>query len=98
MNKEEIIGICEFLRIHHFKNAYKLLDYIIDLQKENEQLTISLSAQEELTMNEYTKKDKYKEVLDKIKEYAEKYKIIGVIAPEENEYMKHILKLLEEIE
>ena len=41
---------------------------------------------------------KQKEVLDKIKEYAEKYKIIGVIAPEENEYMKHILELLEEIE
>ena len=39
-----------------------------------------------------------KEILDKIKEYAEKYKIIGVIAPEENEYMVHILKLLEEIE
>lgn len=36
-------------------------------------------------------------VLDKIKDYAEKYKIIGVIAPEENEYMKHILELLEEI-
>lgn len=39
-----------------------------------------------------------KEILDKIKEYAEKYKIIGVIAPEENEYMVHILELLEEIE
>lgn len=39
-----------------------------------------------------------KEILDKIKDYAEKYKIIGVIAPEENEYMKHILELLEEIE
>ena len=43
-------------------------------------------------------RDKYKKILDKIKEYAEENKIIGVIAREENEYMTHILKLLEEIE
>ena len=62
------------------------------------------SLQEELRQTKLLKekyqlkKDKQKEILDKIKEYAEKYKIIGVIAPEENEYMVHILKLLEEIE
>ena len=38
MNKKEIIGICEFLKVHHFENSYKLLDYITNLQEENEQL------------------------------------------------------------
>ena len=36
MNKKEIIGICEFLKVHHFENSYKLLDYITNLQEENE--------------------------------------------------------------
>lgn len=36
MNKKDIIGICEFLKIHHFENAYTLLDYIDNLQKKAE--------------------------------------------------------------
>lgn len=36
MTKKEIIGICEFLKIHHFENAYTLLDYIDNLQKKAE--------------------------------------------------------------
>ena len=36
MNKEEIIGICEFLRVHHFENSYKLLDYYNKCNKQKE--------------------------------------------------------------
>lgn len=38
MNKKEIIGICEFLRVHHFENSYKLLDYYNKCNKQKEVL------------------------------------------------------------
>lgn len=50
-----------------------LLDYITNLQEENERLIISLSAQEELTMNEYYKKNIYKSRIDKAIEYCNLY-------------------------
>lgn len=70
---------------------------IDDLIKENLELKRKLGEADEAVEYWQIECDKRSEVLDKIKEYAEKYKIIGVIAPEENEYMKHILELLEEI-
>ena len=54
MNKE-IIGICEFLRVHHFENSYKLLDYynkcnkqkeVLDKIKENTERTIEIIKQQ----------------------------------------------------
>lgn len=44
LSKSEIIGICEFLKIHHFENSYLLLDYITNLQQENERLETALNG------------------------------------------------------
>ena len=38
LSKKEIIGMCEFLKMNHFENSYLLLDYITNLQEENERL------------------------------------------------------------
>lgn len=81
---------------YYEKNKEKFKEYTYKYRKNHKEHMKELNKK-------YRKKtkdrnDKKQEVLDKIKEYAEKYKIIGVLAPEENEYMKHILELLEEIE
>lgn len=75
LSKKEIIGICEFLKIHHFENAYTLLDYITNLQQENHKLKSKLECYEngayysskvdELEQENERLKEEYKNKLDK---------------------------------
>ena len=38
ISRKDIIGLCEFLKIHHFENAYTLFEYTEGLEQKVEQL------------------------------------------------------------
>ena len=38
MNKKEILGLCEFLKLHGYENADNISKFIFGLQQENKQL------------------------------------------------------------
>ena len=38
MNKKEILGLCEFLKLHGFENTDNISKFIFGLQQENKQL------------------------------------------------------------
>lgn len=38
MNKKEILGLCEFLKLHGYENTDNISKFIFELQKENKQL------------------------------------------------------------
>lgn len=39
MNKKEIMGLCEFLKIHGYENPDNISKFIFELQQENKKLT-----------------------------------------------------------
>ena len=47
MNKKEIMGLCEFLKLHGYENTDNISRFIFGLQQENKQLKIQISAREE---------------------------------------------------
>ena len=75
MNKKEILGLCEFLKLHGFENTDNISKFIFGLQQENKQLKIQISAREE----EYNKlEDNWNYIKKMLKEARqEKFNVIG---------------------
>ena len=44
MNKKEIMGLCEFLKLHGYENADNISKSIFELQQENKQLKDELKS------------------------------------------------------
>jgi hypothetical protein len=44
MNKKEILGLCEFLKLHGYENTDNISKFIFGLQKENKQLKDELKS------------------------------------------------------
>ncbi len=38
MSKEEVMGLCEFLKLHGYENTNNISKFIFELQQENKQL------------------------------------------------------------
>lgn len=62
MNKKEILGLCEFLKLHGYENTDNISKFIFELQKENKQLKdnwnyikkmLKEARQEEFNINGY---------------------------------------------
>jgi hypothetical protein len=68
MNKKEIIGLCEFLRIHHFENAYTLLDYFEEKDKEIQRLNEELEEYKKDFKETNDLAFEYKNIIEKIEE------------------------------
>ena len=51
MNKKEILGLCEFLKLHGFENTDNISRFIFGLQQENKQLKYNWNKLKELTIN-----------------------------------------------
>lgn len=75
MNKKEILGLCEFLKLLGYENTDNIPKFIFGLQKENKQLKIQISAREE----EYKKlEDNWNYIKKMLKEARqEKFNVIG---------------------
>ena len=75
MNKKEILGLCEFLKLHGYENTDNISKFIFGLQQENKQLKIQISAREE----EYNKlEDNWNYIKKMLKEARqEKFNVIG---------------------
>ena len=71
-----------------------LLDYITNLQEENERLEISLLAQEELSMNEYYKANNYKSRIDKAIEYIKEWQSFPHTNGSTHNELKNLLNIL----
>ena len=79
MTKKEIIGLCEFLKIHHFENAYVLFDYFEEKNKEIDRLNNIISEIEKYLINlinndgiSIEATEVYEDVFDKLNELKEK--------------------------
>lgn len=53
MNKKEILGLCEFLKLHGYENTDNISKFIFGLQKENKQLKGNWNNLKEFIVEEY---------------------------------------------
>ena len=81
MNKKEILGLCEFLKLHGYENTDNIPKFIFGLQKENKQLKDNWNKLKEWLEKELGDRinpnkdnwltgiyDAYRETIDKMQE------------------------------
>lgn len=67
MNKKEILGLCEFLKLHGYENTDNISKFIFGLQQENKQLkSIIYELREYMSDIDYKMGWQYVEYLDRL--------------------------------
>ena len=70
MNKKEILGLCEFLKLHGYENTDNISKFIFGLQQENKKLNGTIQTYDILLKSNIEENKQLKDNWNKLKEIA----------------------------
>lgn len=93
MNKKEIMGLCEFLKIYGYENTDNISKFIFELEQENKRLTGAIQTYDILLKSNVEENKRLKNNWKKLKEYCEE-----VISTDNELYGTDLLDKMQELE
>lgn len=96
MNKKEILGLCEFLKLHGYENTDNISKFIFGLQQENKKLNGTIQTYDILLKSNIEENKQLKDNWNKLKEYLN-YKSERAVGEDEYVY-DEIYNEMQEIE
>lgn len=72
MNKKEILGLCEFLKLHGYENTDNISKFIFGLQQENKQIKEEYNKIQKAYESTFSYYQQLKDKCNKLKEFIVK--------------------------
>lgn len=95
MNKKEILGLCEFLKLHGYENTDNISKFIFGLQQENKQLKEELKYTIGIVEHNRTISEKNEEIHQLKKQIKEYQKALDETMSEKTDIQNNWNKLKE---
>ena len=96
MNKKEILGLCEFLKLHGYENTDNISKFIFGLQQENKQLKAQIEEYQKALDETMSEKIDIQNNWNKLKECLKD--VMNGSEADDKEFVETILDIIQEIE
>ena len=96
MNKKEILGLCEFLKLHGYENTDNISKFIFGLQQENKQLKAQIEEYQKALDETMSEKIDIQNNWNELKECLKD--VMNSSEADDKEFVETILDIIQEIE
>ena len=96
MNKKEILGLCEFLKLHGYENTDNISKFIFGLQQENKQLKAQIEEYQKALDETMSEKIDIQNNWNELKECLKD--VMNGSEADDKEFVETILDIIQEIE
>ena len=96
MNKKEILGLCEFLKLHGYENTDNISKFIFGLQQENKQLKAQIEEYQKALDETMSEKIDIQNNWNKLKECLKD--VMNSSEADDKEFVGTILDIMKELE
>ena len=96
MNKKEILGLCEFLKLHGYENTDNISKFIFGLQQENKQLKAQIEEYQKALDETMSEKIDIQNNWNELKECLKD--VMNSSEADDKEFVGTILDIIQEIE
>lgn len=96
MNKKEILGLCEFLKLHGYENTDNISKFIFGLQQENKKLNGTIQTYDILLKSNVEENKQLKDNWNMLKECLKD--VMNSSEADDKEFVGTILDIIQEIE
>ena len=92
MNKKEILGLCEFLKLHGYENTDNISKFIFELQQENKQLKAQIEEYQKALDETMSEKIDIQNNWNKLKKWLSEQPIFDYFSPADIRIKMHELE------
>ena len=96
MNKKEILGLCEFLKLHGYENTDNISKFIFGLQQENKQLKAQIEEYQKALDETMSEKIDIQNNWNELKECLKD--VMNSSEADDKEFVGTILDIMKELE
>ena len=96
MNKKEILGLCEFLKLHGYENTDNISKFIFGLQQENKQLKAQIEEYQKALDETMSEKIDIQNNWNELKECLKD--VMNSSEADDKEFVGTILDIMQELE